>query len=99
MSEIQETDKTMRALALCGGVIAVIESILELIGSGLMPYGFGVLSGVLGLLFAVLVIFLAIRPIHYTPVFLGILGIALIVLAVLIGGIVVLLAMFLGALT
>jgi len=99
MSEIQETDKTMRALALCGGIIAIIESILELIGAGLMPYGFDVLSGVLGLLFAVLVIFLAIRPIHYTPVFLGILGIALIVLAVLIGGIVILLATFMGALT
>jgi hypothetical protein len=99
MSEIQETDKTMRALSLVGGIVAIIESILELIGAGLMPYGSGLLSGGLGILFAVLVIFLAIKPIHYTPVFLGILGIALIVFAILIGGIIVLLATFMGALT
>jgi len=99
MSEIQETDKTMRALSLVGGIVAIIESILELIGAGLMQYGSGLLSGGLGILFAVLVIFLAIKPIHYTPVFLGILGIALIVFAVLIGGIIVLLATFMGALT
>ena len=99
MSEIQETDKTMRTLCLVGGIVAIIESILELIGAGLMPYGSGLLSGGLGILFAVLVIFLAIKPIHYTPVFLGILGIALIVFAILIGGIIVLLATFMGALT
>lgn len=99
MSEIQETDKTMRTLSLVGGIVAIIESILELIGAGLMPYGSGLLSGGLGILFAVLVIFLAIKPIHYTPVFLGILGIALIVFAILIGGIIVLLATFMGALT
>ncbi len=99
MSEIQETDKTMRALSLVGGIVAIIESILELIGAGLMQYGSGLLSGGLGILFAVLVIFLAIKPIHYTPVFLGILGIALIVFAILIGGIIVLLATFMGALT
>lgn len=99
MSEIQETDKTMRALSLVGGIVAIIEAILELIGAGLMPYGSGLLSGGLGILFAVLVIFLAIKPIHYTPVFLGILGIALIVFAILIGGIIVLLATFMGALT
>jgi hypothetical protein len=99
MSEIQETDKTMRALSLVGGVVAIIESILELIGSGLMPYGFGWISGVLGIIFAILVVFLAIRPIHYTPVFLGILGIALIVLGILIGGIIIVLATFMGAIT
>jgi hypothetical protein len=99
MSEIQETDKTMRALSLVGGIVAIIESLLELIGQGLMPYGFGWISGVLGIIFAVLVILLAIRPIHYTPVFLGILGIALIVLAILIGGIIIVLATFIGAIT
>lgn len=99
MSEIQETDKTMRALALVGGIVAIVESFLELIGKGLMPYGFGVLGGVLGIIFAILAIFLGIRPIHYTPVFLGILGIALIVFAILIGGIIILLATFVGAMT
>jgi hypothetical protein len=99
MSEIQETDKTMRTIAFVGGIVAIIESILELIGAGLMPYGFGMLSGVLGLLFAVLVIFLAIRPLHYVPIMFGVLGVALLVIAVLIGGIIIILAAFMGALT
>ena len=99
MSEIQETDKTMRTLSFVGGIVAIIESFLELIGQGLMPYGFGWISGVLGIIFAVLVIFLAVRPIHYTPVFLGILGIAMIVFAILIGGIIIILATFIGAIT
>ena len=99
MSEIQETDKTMRIFALIGGIVAVIESFLELIGAGLMQYGFAILSGVLGIIFAILVIALAVRPIHYTPVFLGILGIALIFFAILIGGIIVVLAAFVGAIT
>ena len=99
MSEIQETDKTMRIIAFFGGIVAIIESFLELIGAGLMPYGFGVLSGILGIIFAVLTIFLAIKPIHYAPVFLGILGIALICFAILIGGIIIILATFIGAIT
>lgn len=99
MSEIQETDRTMRIVALVGGIVAISESFLVLIGAGLMAWGFGWLSGVLGIIFAILVIVLAIRPIHYTPVFLAILGIALIFFAILIGGIIVLLAAFIGAMT
>ena len=99
MSEIQETDRGMRIIAFIGGIVAIIESFLELVGAGLMPYGFGWLSGVLGMIFAVLAIGLAIKPIHYTPVFLGILGIALICFAILIGGIIVVLATFIGAIT
>jgi len=48
---------------------------------------------------SILVIGLGIRPIHYTPTFLGILGVGLIICAVLIGGIIVLLATFIGALS
>lgn len=99
MSEIQETDKTMRIVALVGGIVAIIESFLELIGAGLMGWGFGWLSGVLGIIFAILVIALAIRPLHYTPVMLGVLGVALIFFAILIGGIIVVLAAFIGAIT
>ena len=99
MSEIQETDKGMRIVAFIGGIVAIIESFLELVGAGLMAYGFGWISGVLGIIFAILVIALAIRPLHYTPVMLGVLGIALIVFAILIGGIIVVLAAFIGAIT
>ena len=64
MSEIQETDKTMRALAMVGGIIAFIESILQFMGVEVLDYGNNILSGILGIIFAVLVIFLSIRPIH-----------------------------------
>ena len=97
MSEIQITDKIMRAVAVIGGVVAIGESFLELIGFGLMPWGFDWISGLLGLLFAVLAILLGYRPIHYAPVFLGILGILLLVFGILFGGIVVLIATLIGA--
>ena len=99
MSEIQETDKSMRAIAMVGGIIAIIESILQFTGFQILSYGFGVIDGILGLIFAVLVIFLSIRPIHYTPAFLGILGILLMVFSILAGGIIVILATFLGAIS
>ena len=97
MSEIQKSDKVMRITAIFGGIVVIVESFLELFGFGLMPYGLGILSGLLGLLFAVLVILLGFRPIHYTPVFLGILGILLLIFAILIGGIIVLIATLIGA--
>lgn len=99
MSNIQETDKIMRAVAIIGGLVAVIESILELIGFGLMPYGFFLISGSLAFLFAALAILLGFKPIHYTPAILGILGILLIVFASLIGGLIVFFAAIIGALT
>jgi hypothetical protein len=101
MSEIQETDKAMRIFAIIGGFITIIESLLVLFNLRLMQYGefFGIWGGILGIIFAILVIFLGIKPIHYTPLFLGILGIALIVFGVLIGGIFVLLATFIGAIS
>jgi hypothetical protein len=101
MSEIQETDKAMRIIAIIGGFIALVESLLVLINLRLLSYGefFGIWSGILGIIFAILAIFLGIKPIRYTPVFLGILGIGLIVFGILIGGIFVLLAALLGALT
>ncbi len=99
MSEIQHSDKIMRITAIIGGVVAIVESFLELMGFALMPYGFFILSGLLGLLFAALVILLGYHPIHYTPTFLGILGIALLMSAILIGGIIVLIAGLIGAIS
>ena len=96
MSEYQETDKAMRIMAVVGGIIGLVEAIMMLVGSGLMPYGYGILGGVLGLILALVAIFLGIKPIHYTPFILGVIGVVLIVFGVLIGGIIVLLATFIG---
>jgi len=96
MSEYQETDKAMRVMAVVGGIISLVEAIMMLVGSGLMPYGFGIPGGVLGLILALVAVFLGIKPIHYTPFILGVIGVVLIVFAVLIGGIIVLLAAFFG---
>jgi len=99
MSEIQETDKVMRVFAFIGGVVSIIESILVITGTAIMPYNFGILGLVISLMASILVVGLGIRPIHYTPTFLGILGVGLIVCAVLIGGIIVVLATFIGAIS
>ncbi|MHA2431231.1 MAG: hypothetical protein ACXACC_09425 [Promethearchaeota archaeon] len=99
MSELQETDKVMRVFAVIGGIVSTIEAILVITGTSIMPYNFGILGLFLSLAASILVIGLGIRPIHYTPTFLGILGVGLIVLAVLIGGIIVLLATFIGAIS
>ena len=96
MSEYQETDKAMRIMAVVGGIIGLVEAIMMLAGSGLMPYGYGILGGVLGLILALVAIFLGIKPIHYIPFILGAIGIVLIVFGALIGGIIVLLAAFFG---
>jgi len=101
MSELQETDKTMRVVAMLGGIIALIESILALSEAGLVDFGVAsdLVNGILGIIFAVIVIALGIKPIRYTPVILGILGILLIVFGILIGGIFVLLGTFIGAIS
>lgn len=96
MSEYQETDKAMRIMTVVGGIIGLVEAIMILAGSGLMPYGYGILGGVIGLILALVAIFLGIKPIHYTPFILAAIGVVLIVFAVLIGGIIILLAAFFG---
>jgi hypothetical protein len=101
MSELQGSDKAMRVVAMIGGIIALVESILALSGAGLMEWGIAsdLVNGILGLIFAVIVIALGIKPIRYTPVLLGVLGILLIVFGILIGGIIVLLGTFIGAIS
>ena len=99
MSEIQETDIMMRIAAIASGIIVLIEAFLKIIGVQLAVWGWGAIGGGIALVLGILVILLGIRPIHYTPVFLGILGVAIIIFGVLIGGIIILVAAFLGAIT
>lgn len=101
MSELQGSDKAMRSVGMIGGIIAFVESILFLSGEGLMEWGIAsdLVNGILGLIFAVIIIALAIKPIPYTPVILGVLGILLILFGILIGGIIVLLGTFIGAIS
>ena len=98
MSEIQETDKTMRIMAVISGIIVFVESILKFFNISILPWGEWI-GGLVGIILAICVIFLGIRPIHYTPTFLGVIGVVLIIFAVLLGGIAVLLTTFIGAVT
>jgi len=99
MSEIQETDIVMRVAAIGSGVVALIEAFLKIINVEIAVWGWGWIGGLVALFLSILVILLGIRPIHYTPVFLGILGVGIIFFGVLIGGIAVIVATFLGAIT
>jgi hypothetical protein len=96
MSEAEAADKGMRVLAVFGGLVAIIEAVLQFMGAGLMPYGFGLLGAVFSVICAIIAIALGIKPISYTPFIIAILGVLLIVFASLIGGIIVLLATFIG---
>jgi len=99
MSEIQETDVVMRIMAIASGIIALIEAVLKIMSVEIAIWGWGWIGGAVAFILAILVILLGIRPIHYTPVFLGILCVGIIVCGVLIGGIAVLVATILGAIT
>ncbi len=99
MSEVQETDLLMRIMAIAGGIVALIEAILKIMTVEIAVWGWGWIGGAVALILAFLVILLGIKPIHYTPVFLGILGVGIIFFGVLIGGIAVIIATILGAIT
>ena len=99
-SKIQEADKTMRGLAIVGGIVGLIESIMNLAGFGLFKWGLlGIGGAIIGLIIAIIAIFLGFRPIHYTPAILGVIGVFLIIFGMLIGGIIIALAAFVGALS
>ena len=89
----------MRIAAIASGIIVLIEAVLKIIGLDIAPWGWGWIGGVIALLLALLVILLGVKPIHYTPVFLGILGVCIIIFGVVIGGIIILVATVLGAIT
>jgi hypothetical protein len=86
-------------MAIASGIVALIEAILKIMGVSLAVWGWGWIGGAVSLGLAILVILLGIRPIHYTPVFLGILGVVIIFFGVLIGGIIIIVATILGAIT
>jgi hypothetical protein len=98
-SKIQESDKGMRGLAIVGGIIGLVESILDLSGFGLVAWGLGIAGTVIALIFSILAIGLGFYPIHYTPAILGVLGFFLLIFGILIGGIFILLAAFLGGIS
>jgi len=99
MSKLQETDLVMRIMAIASGIVVLIEAVLKIMGVQIAIWGWGWIGGAVALLLAILVILLGIKPIHYTPVFLGILGVGIIFFGVLIGGLIVLVATILGAIT
>ena len=96
MSEIQETDKLMRIMAIVSGVIVFVEAVLQFFNISILAWG-GWIGGLIGIILALCVVLLGIRPIHYTPAILGVIGVVLIIFACLLGGIAVLLATFIGA--
>ncbi len=98
MSEIQETDKAMRIMAIISGIIAFVESILQFFNISILFWG-GWIGGLIGIILAICVIFLGIRPIHYTPTILAVIGVVLIIFAGLFGGIAVLLTAFIGSIS
>ena len=98
MSEIQAADKFMRGVAIIGGIIAVIESILHMFDF-FEFWSFGIITEIIALILAIIVILLGIKPIHYTPAVLGGISILLIIFGSFIGGIIVLLAALIGAIT
>jgi hypothetical protein len=97
-SKLQESDIFMRIVAVAGGIIALIESLLHLLNF-FEFWTFGWIIEVIAIVLAILPILLGIKPIHYTPTFLGAIGLLLIIFSVFIGGIVVLLATIIGAIT
>ena len=99
MSKTQAADIGMRIIAVIGGIVTFIESFLFIIGNGLMPYGFGILGTVLAIIFGIIAIALGLKPIHYTPFILLVIGILLIIVASLIGGIIILVAAIVGMLS
>jgi len=97
-SKLQESDTFMRVVAIAGGIIALIESLLHLINI-FEFWTFGWILEVIAVVLAILCILLGIRPIHYTPTFLGVFGLLLIIFSVFIGGIVIVLAAIIGTIT
>ncbi len=93
---VQASDVAMRVSAIIGGFVGIVEAIFIFIGERLVPYGFGWISGVIGILLAIAALSIGIKPIHYAPFLLGLIGVPLIILGLLIGGIIVLVATFFG---
>ncbi|TFF69452.1 MAG: hypothetical protein EU516_00630 [Promethearchaeota archaeon] len=99
MGDVQKTDKLMRIMAIITGIIALGESILKLFNISILQYDFGLIGGLICIILSIFVIFLGIKPITHTPAILGVIGILIIIFGVLLGGLAILLAAFIGALS
>ena len=88
---------TMRFLAALGGIFALIEAILGL--DQRRPEDFNVVSTVIAMVLAVIILVSVVRPENPSPLnwmVCVVLGIAMIVYSSLVGGILVLVAGFVG---
>ncbi len=97
-SKLQSSDKAMCAVALIGGIVALIETLLHMIGF-LEFWSFGIITEVIALVLALITILLGVKPLPYTPAILVVIGLLLIIFASWIGGIIVLLAAAIGIIT
>ena len=97
-SKLQASDKFMCVVAIIGGIVALIESLLHMLNF-LEFWSFGIIFELVALVLAIIAILLGIKPVHYTPSILIVLGLFLIIFGSWIGGIVVLIAALIGLLS
>ena len=87
MGKIQETEKVTRIAAIMGGIIGSINSIILLLEVSLFSLSSIIL--IIMLIISILAIFLGIKPLRYTPVFLYIIGVAILFTSFISGGIII----------
>ncbi|TKJ20391.1 MAG: hypothetical protein CEE43_12790 [Promethearchaeota archaeon Loki_b32] len=97
-SKLQASDKLMCVVAIIGGIISLIESGLHMLDL-FEFWSFGIIFDLIALVLAIIAILLGIKPVHYTPSILVLLGLFLIIFGSWIGGIVVLIAALIGILS
>jgi len=97
-SELQKSDKFMCTIAIIGGIVALIETLIHMIGF-LEVWSFGIYTEIIAAVLAIITILLGIKPIHYTPAILVVIGILILIFGSWIGGIIVLLAAAFGIIT
>ncbi|MFW9999171.1 MAG: hypothetical protein ACFE9Q_12895 [Candidatus Hodarchaeota archaeon] len=97
-SELQASDKAMCGVAMIGGIVALIETVLHFFDF-LEVWSFGIITEIIAVVLAILVFLLGVKPIHYTPSIILVMGILILVFGSWIGGIIVLLAAAIGIIT
>jgi len=97
-SKLQASDKFMCVVAIIGGIVGLIESGLHMLNF-FEFWSLGIIFDLAALVLAIITILLGIKPVHYTPSILAVLGLFLIIFGSWIGGIVVLIAALIGILS
>lgn len=97
-SKLQASDKFMCVVAIIGGIVGLIESGLHMLDF-FEFWSFGIIYDLVALVLAIIAILLGIKPVHYTPSILVVIGLFLIIFGSWIGGIVVLIAALIGILS